>query len=197
VSAVDKPGRYTEQDNSRRRVDGATAHWGMREIADGRPEIRTSQEDRSRAVAALQRHYVDGRLTETELGERVKLALAARTYGELDSLFRDLPVLSESAVPASGREQDSGDPRTGVDPASGAPVKGVRQDREFQAHFTSYVLVMLLLVAIWFLTTPGGYFWPIWPMLGWGIGVASHGLGYSKGCGSVKRAGADGPRPRS
>ena len=21
-----------------------------------------------------------------------------------------------------------------------------------------------------------GYFWPIWPMLGWGIGLASHGL---------------------
>ena len=35
---------------------------------------------------------------------------------------------------------------------------------------------MALLVTIWLLTTPGGYFWPVWPMLGWGIGLASHGL---------------------
>jgi hypothetical protein len=35
---------------------------------------------------------------------------------------------------------------------------------------------MALLVTIWLLTTPGGYFWPVWPMLGWGFGLASHGL---------------------
>jgi hypothetical protein len=38
------------------------------------------------------------------------------------------------------------------------------------------VIVMAFLVVIWLLTSPGGYFWPIWPMLGWGIGLASHGL---------------------
>ena len=32
---------------------------------------------------------------------------------------------------------------------------------------------MALLVVIWALTG-AGYFWPIWPMLGWGIGVLSH-----------------------
>ena len=37
-------------------------------------------------------------------------------------------------------------------------------------HERTYVAVMLLLVAIWALTG-AGYFWPIWPMLGWGIGV--------------------------
>lgn len=35
---------------------------------------------------------------------------------------------------------------------------------------------MALLVTIWLLTTSSGYFWPVWPMLGWGIGLASHGL---------------------
>ena len=49
-------------------------------------------------------------------------------------------------------------------------------EKSFQAHATSYLLVMALLVTIWLLTTPGGYFWPIWPALGWGIGLASHGL---------------------
>ena len=39
----------------------------------------------------------------------------------------------------------------------------------------TYMAVMLLLVAIWALTG-AGYFWPIWPMLGWGLAVAAHAL---------------------
>jgi len=39
-----------------------------------------------------------------------------------------------------------------------------------RTHERTYVAVMLLLVAVWALTG-AGYFWPIWPMLGWGIGV--------------------------
>ena len=35
------------------------------------------------------------------------------------------------------------------------------------------VLVCLGLIAIWALTGMG-YFWPVWPILGWGIGVVSH-----------------------
>jgi hypothetical protein len=30
-----------------------------------------------------------------------------------------------------------------------------------------------LLVLIW-ASTSAGYFWPIWPMAGWGIGVVMH-----------------------
>jgi hypothetical protein len=32
---------------------------------------------------------------------------------------------------------------------------------------------MVLLVLIW-AVTGAAYFWPIWPILGWGIGVLSH-----------------------
>ncbi|HMJ95105.1 MAG TPA: DUF1707 domain-containing protein [Thermoleophilaceae bacterium] len=39
-----------------------------------------------------------------------------------------------------------------------------------RTHERTYFAVMALLVAIWALTGMG-YFWPIWPMLGWGIGV--------------------------
>jgi Domain of unknown function (DUF1707)/2TM domain len=38
------------------------------------------------------------------------------------------------------------------------------------SHERAYIATMLLLVGIWALTG-AGYFWPIWPMLGWGIGV--------------------------
>jgi hypothetical protein len=42
----------------------------------------------------------------------------------------------------------------------------------FNEHLRTYLMVMALLVAIWALTGMG-YFWPIWPALGWGIAVVS------------------------
>lgn len=55
-------------------------------------------------------------------------------------------------------------------------LKRLQQKREFRTHLTVYWLVMTLLVAIWLLTGGwGSYFWPVWPMLGWGLAVAIHG----------------------
>lgn len=43
----------------------------------------------------------------------------------------------------------------------------------FKWSLACYVIVNALLVAIWFFTLGiGGYFWPLWPMLGWGVGIA-------------------------
>jgi hypothetical protein len=44
----------------------------------------------------------------------------------------------------------------------------------FRSHLMSYVIVNAGLVGIYVATNFGGYFWPIWPMLGWGIGVGVH-----------------------
>ena len=45
----------------------------------------------------------------------------------------------------------------------------------FRSHLMAYVIVNAGLVAIYFLTGDlGDYFWPMWPMLGWGIGVGAH-----------------------
>ena len=44
----------------------------------------------------------------------------------------------------------------------------------FKHHLTIYLLVNVFLIGIW-AASGGGYFWPIWPILGWGIGVAAHG----------------------
>ena len=41
-------------------------------------------------------------------------------------------------------------------------------------HLVSYLSVIGFLVAIWFLTSPFGYFWPVWPALGWGLAIAIH-----------------------
>lgn len=46
----------------------------------------------------------------------------------------------------------------------------------WRRHVGVYAAVMGLLVAIWLLTDPFGYFWPVWPMLGWGLGLVLHRL---------------------
>jgi len=43
-------------------------------------------------------------------------------------------------------------------------------------HFLAYALVNMLLLAIYYLTTPGGYFWPVWSMAGWGLGLIAHAV---------------------
>jgi hypothetical protein len=132
-------------------------------------DLRAADADRQRVAAQLQRHYVDGRLSTDELSERVDRALAARTFGELEALLRDLPPLPASDAPSPGPAD--------ADRADVAEEHARAWDhQDFRRHAITYALVMTVLVAIWLLTSPGGYFWPIWPMLGWGIGVAAHGL---------------------
>jgi len=54
-------------------------------------EMRVSDQDRDSAVEVLSEHAAAGCLTLDELEERVSVALAARTRGELGALTRDLP----------------------------------------------------------------------------------------------------------
>ncbi len=43
----------------------------------------------------------------------------------------------------------------------------------FKWSFASYIIVNSFLVGIWYFSSNHyTYFWPIWPMLGWGIGIA-------------------------
>jgi len=57
--------------------------------------LRIGDAERDAAVAALARHFTDGRLTQSEHEERVGLALASRTGGDLRRLFDDLPRLED------------------------------------------------------------------------------------------------------
>jgi hypothetical protein len=52
-------------------------------------------------------------------------------------------------------------------------LKHLKDKRDLKAHLLAYVTVNLLLVAIWF-AAGGGFFWPMFPILGWGIGIAFH-----------------------
>src|SRR4051794_27164116 len=109
-------------------------------------DVRASDAEREEVVTALRTHAGDGRLDVEELDQRIEAAYAAKTRRELAAVTGDLP----------------------------RPPRARRDGRrELSAHVRSYVTVMALLVAIWAVTGMG-YFWPIWPILGWGFAIVSH-----------------------
>jgi hypothetical protein len=55
-----------------------------------------------------------------------------------------------------------------------AALARVKAKREFRNHVAVYLIVNAMLVVIWALSGQG-YFWPVWPILGWGVGLAIHG----------------------
>jgi hypothetical protein len=61
-------------------------------------DIRASDEDRQRIVAALERHTGAGRLTLDEFADRVQVACDARTLDELAAVVSDLPTESAAAA---------------------------------------------------------------------------------------------------
>jgi hypothetical protein len=121
--------------------------------------VLASDADRERVAERLRAAGGEGRLTPAELEERLETAFAARTGAELEPLVADLPM-----------------------PARAAPRIEPRRVRDSE-HLRAYIGVSLMLVTIWALTG-ADYFWPIWPILGWGIGVVADTGGRLRGpCG--------------
>ena len=54
-------------------------------------------------------------------------------------------------------------------------VKHLKKRRDFYGHLLVYVLINGVLVVIWAMTNPNGFFWPMFPILGWGVGVVLNG----------------------
>ena len=50
-------------------------------------------------------------------------------------------------------------------------VKRLKKRRDFFGHLLVYVLVNAFLVVIWALGDSDGFFWPVFPIVGWGIAV--------------------------
>ena len=50
--------------------------------------------------------------------------------------------------------------------------KIAKQRVAFKWSLASYIIVNAFLIGVWFFTLGiDGYFWPIWPILGWGLGI--------------------------
>jgi hypothetical protein len=49
-------------------------------------------------------------------------------------------------------------------------IQHLKKKSEFRAHLLAYVLINAFLVVIW-AVTGANFFWPAFPMAGWGIGL--------------------------
>jgi len=55
------------------------------------------------------------------------------------------------------------------------PVKSENAKKwGLRAHLMSYVVANLAQVVLWWLLTPDLFFWPVYSLVGWGIGLAFH-----------------------
>ncbi len=132
-------------------------------------DLRVGYVERDETTAHLAEHFAAGRLDRTEFDERTSQALAARTRGELDDVMADLP-----SVPAAVPQPESASPAQ-------APVPGiVERKRAAIAHWRRTKLLIWAVFAVFFVVlwavTGAGYFWPMWPIMGWGLGVAISGV---------------------
>jgi hypothetical protein len=68
---------------------------------------------------------------------------------------------------------EAGSPTQSDDTLREAAVMRLRKKRDFGMHALIYMLVNGFLVVIWAVTS-GDFFWPIFPIAGWGIGLAAN-----------------------
>jgi len=55
-------------------------------------------------------------------------------------------------------------------------TKRLKARRDFYNYLGIWLGVSIIVIAVWALTTPGSYFWPIWPIGGMGIAAFFIGL---------------------
>ena len=67
---------------------------------------------------------------------------------------------------------------TGIAPAESdqalreRALRRLKKKRDLQTHLLIYLLVNSSIVLVWFMTGPHGFFWPVFFIAFWGIGVA-------------------------
>ena len=84
--------------------------WASTGSAD--PQLRISDAERAEVADRLSRHYSDGRLDQAEFNERLDRAMKAKTRGDLNGLFTDLPPLDKpgkavNAMPTTDRRPEA------------------------------------------------------------------------------------------
>jgi hypothetical protein len=60
-----------------------------------------------------------------------------------------------------------------IDPRRALAIKRIEEKHGFRTHVFVYAVVNGMLVLIWYFTG-AGFFWPIFPLAVWGIGLIIH-----------------------
>jgi adenylate cyclase len=110
---------------------------------------------------------LDLKVTDLGATNLKNIAEPIRVYSlEVGSQLRAV----DQQAPAVGQLAQAAPARPAAPPDHQAAIERIQAKRAFGRHATIYVAVNLLLIAIWAITSRG-YFWPIWPLLGWGVGL--------------------------
>jgi len=126
------------------------------------PAVRAGDRERERTANQLGQALAQGYLALDEYDARLQATFAAHTTGELRELVTDLPL--DRIRRNDPRRQE-------------ARRRAARRGVQF--HVAGYVAMVVIVLTVWLavgLTAGAWYFWPIWPILGAGIGVIGHAV---------------------
>lgn len=139
------------------------------------PAIRAGDREREQTANHLGSALAQGYLAMGEYETRLEAAFSAHTSAELGRLVADLPLAQMRRNDPRRREARRAAARRGV-----------------QIHLAGYLAMVVIVLTVWLavgLTAGAWYFWPVWPILGAGIGVLGHALPhrFTTGCGARTR----------
>ena len=130
--------------------------------AQATPSVRVGDREREKTANQLGQALAQGYLAMDEYETRIRAAFGAHTTAELGRLVADLPLAQLRRTDPRRREARRAAARRGV-----------------QFHLAGYLAMVVIVLAVWLtvgLTAGAWYFWPIWPILGAGIGVLGHAV---------------------
>lgn len=126
------------------------------------PATLAGNRDREKTADLLGQALAQGYLQLDEYDQRLQTVFQTHTAEELHELLADLPL----------DRIRRHDPRRRA-----ARIAAAR--RGVHAHLAVYLAMVVIVLTVWAavaLTTDATYFWPIWPILGAGIGLVGHAV---------------------
>ncbi|KRE27756.1 hypothetical protein ASG82_15435 [Mycobacterium sp. Soil538] len=123
---------------------------------------RAGDRDREATADLLGQALAQGYLDLEEYDGRLRQVYDAHRTPDLRHLTADLPMA----------ELRRNDPRRHA-------ARRAAARRGVAIHAAGYLAMVVIVLTVWLavgIGTGGWYFWPVWPILGAGIGVASHAL---------------------
>jgi hypothetical protein len=124
--------------------------------------VRAGDRERAATADQLGLALTQGYLDITEYEQRVAAAFAAHSSNELRQLLADLPVAQLRRNDPRHREARNAAAKLSV-----------------RLHLAGYALMVVVVLTVWLAVALSGgswYFWPVWPILGAGIGVLGHAI---------------------
>lgn len=134
----------------------------MTALTHANAATRAGDHEREVTAGYLGQALAQGYLEMAEYEDRVLSAFSAHTAGELNQLLGDLPM----------HQLRRNDPRRRAARHAAARMS-------VRLHLGAYLLMVVIVLTVWLavaLSAGAWYFWPIWPILGAGIGVLAHAI---------------------